>query len=271
MKTRTLLPRIAALSLACAAFPAFSEDKSQDEELARSLANPVASLISVPLQYNYDENLGPGNAGSLSRLNIQPVIPFAFNEDWNLITRTIVPLMELNDVPVRGRSESGLGDTVASQFLSPARPGQSGWIWGAGPVWLLPTATDDLLGTGKWGVGPTAVALRQEGRLTAGILFNHIWSFAGDSDRSHVNATLLQPFVAYILPTMTTIGMNTESTYDWSDDAWAVPVNVTVAQLLKVRGQIFQVQVGARYWLESTEQGAEDWGIRATLTFLFPK
>jgi len=262
---------VAALALAFTATPVVSAEYSQEEDLARSLANPVASLISVPLQYNYDENLGPADEGSVSRLNIQPVIPFSIHEDWNLITRTIVPLVDLKDFPVKGRSTSGLSDTVASQFLSPTRPTAGGWIWGAGPVWLLPTATDDLLGTEKWGVGPTAVALRQDGRWTVGMLANHIWSFAGDSDRADVNATLLQPFVSYITPTMTTISMNTESTYDWDAEVWSVPVHFTVAQLLKVRGQIFQVAVGARYWAESTDNGAEDWGARAALTFLFPR
>ena len=242
-----------------------------DEDLARRLANPVASLISVPFQFNYDENFGPAGEGSISRLNIQPVVPFSLNEDWNLITRTIVPLLDVQDLPVKGQGESGLSDTVASQFLSPASPTARGWIWGAGPVWLLPTATDESLGAEKWGLGPTAVGLRQEGPWTFGMLANHIWSFAGDGDRNDVNATFLQPFMAYITPTMTTLSLNTESTYDWEGEAWSAPVRFNVAQLLKVRGQVIQFAVGARYWAESAENGAEDWGFRSTLTFLFPR
>lgn len=264
---------VAAVSMLSVGFTAYEAVSADDPEtdLAQRLANPVASLISVPLQFNYDENLGPTGEGSISRLNIQPVIPFSLNEDWNLITRTIVPLLDVQDLPVKGRGESGLGDTVASQFLSPSQPTAGGWIWGVGPVWLLPTATDETLGTEKVGLGPTAVALRQNGRWTVGTLANHIWSFAGDSDRDDVSATLLQPFVSYITPTMTTISMNTESTYDWENEEWSVPVNFTVAQLLKLRGQIFQVAIGARYWADSPENGAEDWGARATLTFLFPQ
>lgn len=265
-----IIVSIAAFALAFMAPKTVSGD-DYEADLAQRLANPVANLISVPLQYNYDENLGPEGDGSISRLNIQPVIPFSLNEEWNLITRTIVPLLDVDDLPVKGQGESGLGDTVASQFLSPSAPTAGGWIWGAGPVWLLPTATEDSLGTEKWGVGPTAVALRQDGQWTVGMLANHIWSFAGESDRSDVNATLLQPFVSYITPTMTTISMNTESTYDWDAEVWSVPVHFTVAQLLKVRGQIFQVAVGARYWADSPDNGPEDWGFRAALTFLFPR
>ena len=270
MKKTLLVASLSVLSLAFAPREAISAD-DYETDLAQRLANPVANLISVPLQYNYDENLGPAGDGSISRLNIQPVIPFSLNEDWNLITRTIVPLLDVQDLPVKGRGESGLGDTVASQFFSPASPTAGGWIWGAGPVWLLPTATDDSLGTEQWGLGPTAVALRQEGPWTVGMLANHIWSITGDSDRADINATLLQPFMSHITPTMTTISMNTESTYDWEAEAWSVPVNFTVAQLLKVGGQVLQVAVGARYWAESPDNGPEDWGVRAVVTFLFPQ
>ena len=240
-------------------------------ELAKKLANPVASLVSVPFQYNYDEHYGPADAGSVSKLNIQPVIPLTLGSDWNLITRTIVPLVDQQDLPVKGEDASGVGDTTASQFFSPKAPTAGGWIWGAGPVELLPTASDDALGAEKWGLGPTAVMLKQFGPWTVGGLANHVWSVAGEEDRADVNATFLQPFVSYITKTKTTLGANTESSYDWEAEAWAVPVNLSVSQLLKAGPQILQLTVGARYWVETPDNGPEGWGARAALTLLFPK
>ena len=96
---------------------------------------------------NYDENFGVDDDGSILRTNVQPVIPISINDDWNLISRTILPIVYQNDVPSPGISEFGLGDTVQSVFFSPKAPTSGGWIWGAGPVFLVPTATDDVLGT----------------------------------------------------------------------------------------------------------------------------
>jgi hypothetical protein len=240
-------------------------------ELAKKLANPIASLISVPLQYNYDEYGGLNDGASVSRLNIQPVIPFSLTDQWNVITRTIVPLIDQQDFPIDVLNESGLGDIVASQFFSPKAPTAGGWIWGAGPVELLPSASDEVLGGEKWGLGPTAVALKQQGAWTVGMLANHIWSVAGDDVRADINATFLQPFVSYITKTKTTLTLQTETTYDWENEEWSVPVIAQVSQLFKVGPQILQFGLGAKYWAESPDNGPEGWGFRAQLTLLFPK
>jgi hypothetical protein len=231
----------------------------------------VANLISVPVQYNRDEYGGANDGAVVNSVVMQPVVPFTLNEDWNLITRTIVPLVDREDFPVAALNESGLGDITESLFFSPKEPTAGGVIWGAGPVLLLPTASDDTLGTGKWGVGPTGVVLKQTGPWTVGMLANHIWSVAGDDDRTDVNATFLQPFFSYTTKSHMTVGAYTESAYDWESEQWSVPLIVQAGQLFKIGPQIMQFAVAGKYWAEAPDDGPEGWGLRAQLTFLFPK
>ncbi len=243
--------------------------KAQAAELAKKLANPVASLISVPIQNNWDFGIGPANAMRYTA-NIQPVIPFSLNTNWNLITRTILPVVYAES-PVKGGSDKfGLGDTVQSLWFSPKAPTSSGWIWGAGPVLLWPTSTDDALGAGKVGAGPTALVLKQQKGWTYGVLANHLWSYAGQGSSAEVNATFIQPFASYTTKTFTTFTLNTESTYDWHNSQWTVPLNAMVSQLFKVGRQPIQVGLGARYYADKPS-GGPDWGMRFVITFLFPK
>lgn len=241
-----------------------------DADLAKKLSNPVASLISVPFQFNYDRGIGP-NHGTRETLDIQPVIPFALNEDWNVISRTIIPVIWQHDIAGPSGNQFGLGDITQSFFISPTQPAAGGIIWGAGPVFLLPTATDDLLGGGKFGLGPTAVVLKQEGPWTVGALANHIWSVAGKGDRSDISATYLQPFISYRTSDAWTFTLNTESTYDWKAEQWSVPVNFQVSKLVKLGGQPVSLSAGARYWATAPENGPSGWGVRVGLSFLFPK
>ena len=260
---------LAALSLCCTLFsaPTLASDNA---ELAKKLNNPIAALISLPFQLNHDEDIGTTDEGSRSVLNIQPVIPISLNEDWNVISRTILPIVVQQDVPP-GRDQSGIGDVLQNLFFSPKAPTASGWIWGAGPALLLPTASDGVLGGGKWAAGPTAVALKQANGWTYGALTNHVWSFAGDDDRADMSATFMQPFLSYTTEKFTTLTLNTESTYDWEGKHWSVPINLMATQLFRVGAQPMSIQLGVRYWADSPESGAEGWGLRLAYTLVFPK
>ncbi|MEJ2289761.1 MAG: hypothetical protein P8Y02_14190, partial [Deinococcales bacterium] len=209
--------------------------------------------------------------GDRFQLNAQPVVPVSLNRDWNLISRTIVPVIHQSDIVPGAGSQTGLGDTVQSVFFSPKEPTAGGWIWGAGPVLLLPTGTDDLLTADQWGVGPTGVALKQNGPWTYGALANHIWSVAGDDDRADVNSTFIQPFLSYTTPEAWTFTVQTESTYDWEGGGWSVPVNVLATKVVRLGGQLASVGGGVRYWADSTDSGPEGFGVRLVFTLLFPK
>jgi hypothetical protein len=263
--------RIAILAAVIAMLPLVARAEPSAEELAKQLANPIAALISVPFQANYDTDIGPAEDGDRFYVNVQPVVPITLNEQWNVISRTILPLVTQDEIYPGAGDQSGLGDTVQSLFFSPKAPTAGGWIWGVGPVFLLPTASDELLGAEQWGIGPTAVVLKQQGPWTYGALANHIESVAGDDDRADVSATFLQPFLSHTSPTGRTYSVNTETTYDWEGEEWSVPVNLLATQLLKVGNQRVQVGAGVRYWLDGPDSGPEGLGFRLVVTLLFPK
>jgi len=182
-----------------------------------------------------------------------------------------VPVVSQQDIfPGAGR-QSGLSDTVQSLFFSPKAPTAGGWIWAVGPVLLLPTGSDDLLSARKWGAGPTTLVLKQENGWTYGALANHLWSFAGDSNRSDISATFFQPFLSYATPTAWTFGVNTETTYDWKARQWSVPLNATVSKVTRLGSQLVSLGGGLRYWADSPDGGPHGVGFRFTFTLLFPK
>jgi hypothetical protein len=194
---RKFLARLMILFLLAAwASPAAAQKQASDEELVKQTQNLVADLISVPLQNNF--NFGTGSRNRTVWVgNIQPVIPIKLGDDWNLITRTIMPIINQPSLFQGTGSATGLGDINPTFFFSPAKPGEL--IWGVGPTFTLPTATDSLIGSGKFSLGPAAVVLRMQGQWVFGALANNQWSVAGWG-KSNVNAFLLQPFVNYNLP-----------------------------------------------------------------------
>lgn len=270
MNTRRTFPATGTCLL-LAGMP-FATAQAQDaDQLAKQLSNPIASLISVPMQFNYDSDIGPLDDGERFFVNVQPVIPVSIGADWNMISRTIIPVISQRDVFPGAGDQFGLGDVVQSLFFSPKAVTASGWTWGLGPVFLLPTATDPLLGGEQFGLGPTAVALRQTASgWTYGLLANHIWSFTGNSDRANISATYLQPFVAKSLGKGRTISAALESTYDWENSQWTAPLNVGYSKVSKIGKQLVSYQAGVRYYIEAPDSAAQ-WGVRFTFTLLYPK
>lgn len=236
------------------------------DELARQTQNPVASLISVPLQGNWDFGVGDRDAAA-TLLNIQPVMPFPVSRSTNVILRVIMPLT--SQPAPDGTRINGMADVVASAFFSPAKPGRM--IWGAGPALLLPTATSNGLGSEKFGVGPTAVALVQPGKWTLVFLFNHVWSVSGASDRSDVSSTFLQPIINYNLGGGLAVGMTIEATANWeADEAWTAPMIFSVSKVTVLGKRPVNFLVGAGPHLAAPEEGA-NWRFRLLATFLYPR
>jgi len=250
-------------------------EANSTQALQKATQNPVADLISVPLQDNMNFGVGPYN-GTQNVLNMQPVIPMHLTANWNLINRIIAPIVWQ---PYTGSNSAnaslgtfGLGDLNPSLFFTPARLGKV--IWGAGPAFVLPTATDPSLGQGKWSIGPSFVALAQPGHWTIGALVNNVWSFAGQSDRRSVNQFLMQYFVNYNLSGGWYVTSAPIITANWAapqaKNVWTVPFGIGVGRIQKLGFQPINWSLQA-YGNAVYPTGASPWGIRLQLAFLFPK
>ena len=253
--------------------PAVAEGEgggASEEELAKAVQNPVADLISVPFQNNFNFGIGPNEVCQWV-MNFQPVIPITLSKDWNLITRTILPTINMPS-PAPGIPHVwGLGDLNPTLFLSPARPGK--FIWGVGPTFTLPTATDSLLGNAKWCAGPSVVALTMQGHWVIGALANNQWSYAGWGSED-VNAMLVQPFINYNLPHGWYLTMAPIITANWkadSDNRWTVPIGGGVGKIVHLGRLPVNLQLAGYYNVEKPKEFGADWQLRFQFQFLFPK
>lgn len=239
--------------------------QADDMDLAKKVANPVADLISLPFQFNGDCCYGP-ERGARFTLNIQPVVPLPLADDWKLIVRTILPVVQQGQTAPRTGDTFGLGDTTQSFFFVPPSPEI---IVGFGPAFLWPTDTSPVLGSRKWGAGPTMVVIKQTAGWTFGLLTNHIWSYSGGGSPANVDATFLQPFLSYTYPDTTSVGLNSEATYDWTAQKWTAPINVTLSKIFKFGEQPVSLGITGRYYAITPPDGPR-WGARFTANFLFP-
>lgn len=260
------LPHVLADETAQAASAA---DQNSDEALAKAAQNPVANMISVPFQNNFNFNVGPNNVTQYI-LNVQPVIPVSLNDDWNLITRTIMPIINQASAAPGAPNAFGLGDINPTFFFSPAKSEKL--IWGVGPTITLPTATDSLLGNQKWSAGPAAVALTMQGKWVYGALVNQQWSFAGWGDH-YVSAFLVQPFVNYNLPHGWYLVSAPIITSDWHQqpgNQWVVPLGGGIGKIQKVGKLPINFQLQAFGNVVKQDYGS-DWSLRLQIQFMFPK
>jgi hypothetical protein len=249
-----------------------SEESTSEGELAKKTQNPVADLISVPIQNNFNFNAGPYNQ-TQTVINVQPVIPIRLNEDFNLITRTILPVVDQPD-PVSNTSQFGLGNLNTTLFLSPAK--SKAVTWGVGPIFGFPTKTNELLGSNTFTVGPSAVVVAMPKHWVIGALANQQWSIGDTASSQRVNAMLIQPFINYNLPegwyltSAPIITANWEAFGSQSSDRWVIPIGGGFGKIVKTGGPPLNMNLQGYYNVVNPEQGA-DWQLRFTVALLFPK
>jgi hypothetical protein len=246
--------------------PSFAQESSESD-LAKKTQNPVSNLISLPFQNNTSYDYGPRER-TQNVMNIQPVIPLSINDEWNLITRTIFPIVsEPSTVPGQDR-QNGTGDTTFTAFLSPKEPAFGSLIWGAGPIFNIPTASDDRLGADLWGMGISAVGLTIQGPIVAGAIVSNTWNLEGED----FSRFLLQYFVNYNLANGWYIVSSPIMTADWEadDDAWTIPVGGGFGKVHRFGNLPVNLSVQAFYNAEKTKFGG-DWSSRLQVQFLFPR
>jgi len=243
-------------------------ETNDSAEIAQKLTNPLAAMISVPLQNWFDFNLGPHEDGFRYTMEAQPVYPMQISKDWNLLSRTTIPVVYQQDVTGQ-TTQAGLSDSTEALFLSPVHT--KSIVWGAGPVFLIPTGTNGLLSTRKFGIGPTVVVLKHKGRTNAGLLASQVWSVAGSASHPYVSQTYAQPFFAYTTTKAWTFAATSYDTYNWTAGRWTAIVNpLRVSKLLKLGPQRLSVGGALRCTVTSPQYQPKGCGLEFTVTLVYP-
>ena len=247
------------------------EHDDENADVSRQLANPIANMVSIPFQFNWAGPIAPFDSTGFD-LNFQPVVPFTLNKDWNLILRFILPFVGAPALTTNGIPENGTSDITASVFFSPAH---GKWIWGVGPVFLIPTSTNPLLTQGKWAIGPTVVVLREVGPWTLGVLANQEWSYASMANyfTTSVNQMFFQPFATLQMKHAVSLTFTSEQNYHWNapdDQRSTVPIQVFLAKVTRLGPFPFQVEGGGGYFIARPD-GAEHWMMRLNFILILPR
>lgn len=247
-----------------------AQDRQEQQELAKKLNNPVASLITIPMEYNKDANIGPNETGEQESIKFTPVIPFELSDNWDLISRTIVSYVD-QDIPEYGLDENGWSDIALALYFTPKELGKGGIIWGVGPLLLLDTATEDSLGAGKWGLGPAGVLLKQSGPWSVGALGHYLTDVAGDDDRADVEQIFLQPFLSYNFSPKTSVTLQTEITRNLDTHDTGAFALFQANRTFKLGSQLMQGRIGVRHWYERMDFGPDSTELNLRLTLIFPR
>jgi len=253
------------------AAPAEDDHTAEAADVSRQLANPIANMVSLPFQFNWFGHIAPFDSTAFV-LNVQPVIPITLNEDWNLILRFILPFAATPALTTNGIPQFGTSDITASLFVSPAH---SKLIWGVGPVFTFPTSTNPALTSGQWGIGPTAVVLKEVGPWTLGVLANQVWSYAAMANyfTRSVSQMFLQPFATLQMKHAVSLNFTSEETYDWeapSGERSTVPFLIELAKVTRLGPFPFQVQGGGAYYFVRPD-GAQHWLMRLNFVLILPR
>ena len=265
------------LALAAVLLPGIASAEMSKAEIAKASQNPLTAMYSLPIQNNtYFDRAGDGKVKNVA--NFQPVLPFDFNDDWTIVTRTIMPVTSAPTYS-GGNYERifGLGDTTFTAFFTPKTTGDSGWIWGVGPTFYLPTASDNALGTNNWGAGASVVGLKMDGKWVYGALLSNVWSYAGENHNigKRINSMTIQPFVNYnmddgwFLTTVPIITANWEA--DEYHNVWTVPVGAGIGRAMKLGKIPMTAQLHGYYNAMTPDDYGETWQMRIQVQLLFPR
>jgi len=241
-----------------------SNNNNMVMELEREDQNPLSRFAKVQFEDNAQFGFGPDNE-VLNFFRVQPVMPFHLNQNWDLVTRLIIPVVH-QPFP---ESTDGLSDINVQLFLTPAQTGK--FIWGVGPAFILPTATDELIGTEKWSAGPAAAAVYINGPWLIGVVAQNVISFAGDDSRDDVNAMTVRPTINYNFPNGWYLSSSPSIAANWKADSknrWFVPMGGGVGKVFHVGGQKMSALFESYYHVVSPEIGP-DWQMRLQISFLY--